>query len=304
MPSSGTSRSSSRNTRLPAEATRVLDRRGEGRGVEAEGEGRGPRRATLRRGERLGPRDRDGDAGLHGPRVPVRRSAGRHQVPAAGITGGLEFWIDNKVRELRAKAEGRKYVIGVLTGHREVASGEDNLVPSGMGTFSNQGIIVQNSPFYSFVDVDLHGGSAEIDGAVHGSSPSRTRSSKSPRPSSSSRTRSTGCLSRTTSSTAASPPTRDGEGATEVETEQRRRESKREVRAVRRRYRASALRSQVSADGGKLAHPPREARAGPHVRRRHKRYRAVCSRFGSRAHRPGTRRWAHVCMVRVRFLRG
>jgi hypothetical protein len=83
-------------------------------------------------------------------------------------TDGLEFWINNKIRELRAKVEDRKYRIGLLTGHGEIAVGENNLVPLTMGKFSLQGIITQNFPFYAFSDVDLHGGSAAIDPALQG----------------------------------------------------------------------------------------------------------------------------------------
>ncbi len=81
-------------------------------------------------------------------------------------TDGLEFWIDNKIRELRAKAEGRHYHLGVLTGHGEIAVDENNLVPSNMGKFSMQGIITQNFPFYALSTVDLR--SAEIDPAIQG----------------------------------------------------------------------------------------------------------------------------------------
>jgi ABC-type uncharacterized transport system len=83
-------------------------------------------------------------------------------------TDGLEFWIDNKIREMVAKADGRVYRIGLLTGHGEIAPSEENLVPSNTGKFSIQGIITQNFPFYRFSDVDLHGGSAEIDPALQG----------------------------------------------------------------------------------------------------------------------------------------
>jgi ABC-type uncharacterized transport system len=83
-------------------------------------------------------------------------------------TGGLEFWIDNKVRELRAKAEGRSYRLGVLTGHGAIAPTEPNLVSRYTGTISIQGIITQNFPFYAFHDVDLSGGSDPIDPGLDG----------------------------------------------------------------------------------------------------------------------------------------
>jgi len=82
-------------------------------------------------------------------------------------TDGLEFWIDNKIRELRAKAENRQYHLGVLTGNGEIAVDEENLVPSNTGKFSMKGIITQNFPFYGFSPVDLRGG-AEIDPAIQG----------------------------------------------------------------------------------------------------------------------------------------
>ncbi len=61
---------------------RLRDHRAEGRGHEEEGEGRGPHRAAVRRGER---HRREGRRrpGLHGPGLQVRRAAGRHQVLAA-----------------------------------------------------------------------------------------------------------------------------------------------------------------------------------------------------------------------------
>src|SRR6202789_1675096 len=47
---------------------------------------------------------------------------------------GLEFWISNKLRELRDKAENSKHKIGVLTGHDEIKHTDPNLVPaSGRG---------------------------------------------------------------------------------------------------------------------------------------------------------------------------
>jgi hypothetical protein len=59
--------------------------------TEEEGQGRRPRRAAVRRGERHR-RQGGRDPGLHGPRLQVRRAAGRHQVlpptaPTASSSG-------------------------------------------------------------------------------------------------------------------------------------------------------------------------------------------------------------------------
>lgn len=82
---------------------------------------------------------------------------------------GLEFWITNKIREVRDKGDNLKHKIGVLTGHDEIKLSEANLVPSNSGQKPNlQGIVSQYFPFYQFVDVDLKNGDAEIDEALDG----------------------------------------------------------------------------------------------------------------------------------------
>jgi ABC-type uncharacterized transport system involved in gliding motility auxiliary subunit len=86
-------------------------------------------------------------------------------------TEGLEFWITNKLRELRDKADNNKHKVGVLTGDDEMKLTEANLVPSGgqrgKGP-SVQDIIAQNFKFYEFVNVDLKGGDAAIDDTLDG----------------------------------------------------------------------------------------------------------------------------------------
>ncbi len=77
-------------------------------------------------------------------------------------TDGLEFWITNKVREIRDKGDDIHHKIGVLTGHDELKPSDNNLTPSNAGKFSMQSIITQNFPFYTFVDVDLKNGDTEI----------------------------------------------------------------------------------------------------------------------------------------------
>ena len=83
-------------------------------------------------------------------------------------TDGLAFWLDNKIRELRAKADGRSYRIGVLAGHGEMAPSEANLVPTAQGRYSIQGIITQNFSFYAMPDVDLVKDPGAIDPSLNG----------------------------------------------------------------------------------------------------------------------------------------
>ena len=63
---------------------------------------------------------------------------------------GLEFWITNKIRELKDAGDKTKHKIGVLTGHDELKLSDTNLVPGGgrQGGPSIQGIIGQYFPFY------------------------------------------------------------------------------------------------------------------------------------------------------------
>lgn len=82
---------------------------------------------------------------------------------------GLEFWITNKIREVRDKGDGIKHKIGLLTGHDEIKLSEPNLLPANTGQKPNlQGIISQFFPFYEFVDVDLKNGDADVDDSIDG----------------------------------------------------------------------------------------------------------------------------------------
>jgi len=83
-------------------------------------------------------------------------------------TDGLEFWITNKVRQLRDTGDSVKHRLGVLTGHDEMKLSEPNLVPTPQGKPSIQAIMQQSFPFYSFVDVDTHGGAEAIDESLDG----------------------------------------------------------------------------------------------------------------------------------------
>lgn len=85
---------------------------------------------------------------------------------------GLPFWITNKIREVRARAENRHQRIGVLAGKGGIKLSDANLVPrtpgigSGAAGPSLQGIMEQAMPFYRFEEVDLQGGEASIDPAL------------------------------------------------------------------------------------------------------------------------------------------
>jgi ABC-type uncharacterized transport system involved in gliding motility auxiliary subunit len=83
-------------------------------------------------------------------------------------TDGLEFWITNKVREIRDKADDIKHKIGVVSGKEEIKLSEPNLIPSNQGKPSIQEIIVHNFPFYTLQEVDLKGGETEIDDQLDG----------------------------------------------------------------------------------------------------------------------------------------
>src|SRR5882762_10105338 len=71
---------------------------------------------------------------------------------------GLEFWISNKIREIRDKADDIHHKIGVITGKDEIKLTDTNLVPAPGGRGggpSKKGIIDQEFPFYKIEDVDL-----------------------------------------------------------------------------------------------------------------------------------------------------
>ncbi len=85
-------------------------------------------------------------------------------------TDGLEFWITNKVRELRDKADNISHRIGVLSGKDEIKLSEANLIAGqgGRGGPSMQSILQQAFPFYKLEEVDLKGGETEIDESIVG----------------------------------------------------------------------------------------------------------------------------------------
>jgi ABC-type uncharacterized transport system involved in gliding motility auxiliary subunit len=70
---------------------------------------------------------------------------------------GLEFWITNKIREIRDKADDIKYRIGVITEKDELKLSDQNLVPKQGrgGAPSMQSILEQAFPFYKVEEVKL-----------------------------------------------------------------------------------------------------------------------------------------------------
>lgn len=88
--------------------------------------------------------------------------------PAQGE--GLEFWITNKIREIRDKADDIKYRIGVITEKDELKLSDQNLVPKQgrqQGSPSMQSILEQAFPYYKIEDVTLKEGEA-IDSGLAG----------------------------------------------------------------------------------------------------------------------------------------
>lgn len=78
---------------------------------------------------------------------------------------GLEFWITNKIREIRDRADNKFQKIGILTGKDEIKLTDPNLIAGGgrgQGP-TMKGIMEQALPFYKFEDVDLQNGDAEIN---------------------------------------------------------------------------------------------------------------------------------------------
>ncbi len=70
---------------------------------------------------------------------------------------GLEFWITNKIREVRDKADDIKHKIGVITGKDELKLSDQNLVPKQGkgGSPSIQTILEQAFPFYKLEEVTI-----------------------------------------------------------------------------------------------------------------------------------------------------
>ncbi len=78
---------------------------------------------------------------------------------------GLEFWITNKIREIRDKADDIKHRIGVVTNKDELKLTDGNLMPKQRGGQGPnlKGILEQAFPFYKVEELDLKDGESEID---------------------------------------------------------------------------------------------------------------------------------------------
>jgi ABC-type uncharacterized transport system involved in gliding motility auxiliary subunit len=88
---------------------------------------------------------------------------------APGHGSGLEFWLTNKIREIRDKADDIKHKVGIITGKDELKLSDQNLVPKqGQGGASIQSILSRAFPFYEIVEVDLKDGEEEIDAGLDG----------------------------------------------------------------------------------------------------------------------------------------
>lgn len=88
---------------------------------------------------------------------------------APGQNQGLEFWITNKIREIRDKGDKIEHKIGVVTNKDELSVSDTNLVPKqGRGGPSIQSIINQAFPFYKIETADLKDGAEEINPELTG----------------------------------------------------------------------------------------------------------------------------------------
>jgi ABC-type uncharacterized transport system involved in gliding motility auxiliary subunit len=86
-----------------------------------------------------------------------------------GAAAGLEFWVTNKIREIRDKADNLKHKVGVITGKDEIKLSDQNLVPKqGQGGASIQSILQRAFPFYELSEVDLKDGETEVDKGLDG----------------------------------------------------------------------------------------------------------------------------------------
>ena len=81
---------------------------------------------------------------------------------------GLERLIGSYVRDVVDEGEGRSHRVGVLVGHGEPTLREPTLVPAGLGNATMLGFMAAYHPTYVFVDVDLAGGTREVDASLEG----------------------------------------------------------------------------------------------------------------------------------------
>ncbi len=80
-------------------------------------------------------------------------------------TQGLEFWITNKIREVRDKADDKPNKVGVII--KDGIKLTDKTLEAS-GRYTIQTIMTNNFPFYKFEDVDLKDGEAAINKDLRG----------------------------------------------------------------------------------------------------------------------------------------
>jgi ABC-type uncharacterized transport system involved in gliding motility auxiliary subunit len=100
--------------------------------------------------------------------IAFKYGSEKEQIPmlSPDQSQGLEFWITNKIRDLRDRADNKTQKFGVVTGKDEIKISDANLVASqgGRGGGPNiKQVLEQAFPFYKFEDVDLQNGDAEIN---------------------------------------------------------------------------------------------------------------------------------------------
>jgi hypothetical protein len=86
-------------------------------------------------------------------------------------TQGLPFWIVQKIREIRGRADNVSQRFGVVSGKGEIKLTEPSLVAAQQGRGGGptmKGIMEQAMPYYRFDDLDLRGGAQEIDASLAG----------------------------------------------------------------------------------------------------------------------------------------
>ncbi len=82
-------------------------------------------------------------------------------------TQGLEFFLANSIREVRDRADKIDTKIGIITGKDEIKLSENSLV-GGNQPFNLQALFKEYFPFYTFEEVDLQNGEAEINAELKG----------------------------------------------------------------------------------------------------------------------------------------
>lgn len=82
-------------------------------------------------------------------------------------TAGLEFWITNKIRELRDKEDDKYQKVGVIV-KEGITLNDANLLPPSQGTPNVKQIFQQHLPFYKIEDVKLEDGKEAINPELRG----------------------------------------------------------------------------------------------------------------------------------------